>query len=433
MSEDNEEIKFQSEADDREPEVGMAEGSEVAGPLDPETEPEVGFEDIETPEELLPHAPASPTAGWHGAVVPAEELPPALERIRPERPPLVARWVWISAAVFAGFVLVGTALALVLAQASRVAVPGVVGTDVDVARTRLEQAGLRVTVSEERFSPKPQGEVLDQEPSAGTTVGRGDEVALVVSAGTEEFAMPDVVGNGLPLARSRLEAKGLIIEVESVTSDQESDTVLATIPAPGVLVRIGDTVRVQVSSPRPPASSLQPYRLVGLVVAVDAAPSPREGSDVSLDVSRRLRALLEASGASVVMLRTGSETGTADADRARAASESSATVAVGITVQESGTGGRSVASPSAGPAVTSAIRLRDSLVSGLSSTTPPAVAGTTADTVFGGLSVPWVRVMLGSYSTRADETSFADPRWADEVARSIYSSIGEVFGTKEEL
>lgn len=425
MSEENNDMITEDPVEDGSEQPAPISVDEASGDASEEVD-EQDFAQMETPEEL--RAPSEPAlAVTHEDFV----LPPALERVRPPRPPLVPTWAWVSIAAFVGFLLIGSVLAFIISESSRVAVPGVIGTDVDVARTRLEQAGLVVAITEERFSPKPEGEVLDQDPAAGARAKKGDTVSLVVSAGTEEFAMPDVVGTGISLARSTLEAKGLILEVEEVTSDQASDTVLATIPAPGVLVRIGDTVRVQVASPRPPTSSLQPYTLTGLVIAIDPAPSPEEGADVALDVARRLRAMFEASGATVHVLRSGSETGTADADRAQAAMESSASVAIGLAVQGSGTGGRSVASPATGAAAGASIGLRDELVSQLTTTAPPAVAATTNDVVLGGLTAPWVRVILGSYSTRADETSFADPRWSDEIARAIYSSVGEVFGNRE--
>ena len=59
-------------------------------------------------------------------------------------------------------------------------------------------------------------------------------VTVVVSAGTEEFTMPDVVGEGLTLARSQLEQKGLEVQVEPQPSDQPSDTVLGSNPAAAI-------------------------------------------------------------------------------------------------------------------------------------------------------------------------------------------------------
>lgn len=385
------------------------------------------FADIETPDELKPHTVPQSEPVAH------VEFPPSLDRVRPERPPLVPRWVWITAAAIAAVIVIGAGLGVWLALSGRVDVPDVVGLDVNVAQERLNSVGLQTTTIEERFSSKPKGTVLEQRPVPGERLKKGESVGLILSAGTEEFVMPDVIGDGLTLARGTLEARGLIVEVEAVTSDQASDTVISTTPAPGVLVRIGDRVRVQVASPRPESTSLRPYLLQGVAVTIDPGLSPRENSDITLDVARRLRALLEASGATVITLRSSTGTATTDADRAAAARESSATLAVGLSVNETGPAGRLVVAPLVAGAP-SPIQLRDKIASQLATVAPPAKASTvTSDAVLGALTVPWARVTLGAYSSRTDETAFSDPRWADQIARAIYVGIGEVFGTKEGL
>ena len=78
--------------------------------------------------------------------------------------------------------------------------------------------------------------------------------------------MPDVVGNGLALAKGTLEDRGLIVIVEPVISDTASDTVLSTTPAAGAMVRTGDTVRLQVATSSTPGVDLQPYSLQGVSV-----------------------------------------------------------------------------------------------------------------------------------------------------------------------
>lgn len=385
------------------------------------------FAKMETPDELKPRVPVGDRD------MREEEYPPPVERQRPVRPPLVQKRVWVALAVVLGAVLVGTLAAIWLTAAQRVVVPDVVGVDVGVARTRLAQIGLEATIVEERFSAEPIGEVLEQRPGVGAKLKRGRPVGLVVSAGTEEFVMPDVIGDGLTLARGTLEAKGLVVEVEVVTSDQSSDTVLASTPAAGALVRIGDTVRLQVATPRAQSTNLRPYRLQGLAVTIDPAPSPRENVDVPLEIARRLRALLEASDATVVVLRSSGATATSDADRAQAAIQTSSTVAIGLSVNASGPAGRSVAAPLRA-STPSPMQLRDAIASQLATAVPPAVVTTaTVDPVLGMLTVPWARVTLGSYSARNDETAFSDPNWADDVARAIYVGIGEVFGSREGL
>jgi N-acetylmuramoyl-L-alanine amidase len=41
-----------------------------------------------------------------------------------------------------------------------------------------------------------------------------------------------------------------------------------------------------------------------------------------------------------------------------------------------------------------------------------------------------VRVQLGSATDGNDKVTFADPDWADKVARAIYKALGQLYGQK---
>jgi hypothetical protein len=378
------------------------------------------FSAIETPEELRVRTTASETGD--------EGLVPALDRPRPPRAPIIPRGLIITAAAaVVVLIMAGVGIAVYL-RASLVTVPDVVGSELALARTTLAGEGLRVVVREERFSPRPLGEVLSQSPRATSRLKKGKAVYVVVSAGIEEFAMPDVVGDGLALARGTLETKGLVMETEEVVSSVASGTVLSTIPAAGAMVRSGDVIRVMIATSKRITTGLEPFRMDGVSVLIDPATVPADRPDVNLEVARRLRALLEASGASVIVLRTGVDTSTTEADRATAAVQASATVGVGISTRPSGAPGRSIV----GPGATAILRAK--LAARLQAVAPPATAGTaTADPVLSSFRGPWFRITLGSFNQRLDESAFADPRWADEVARAMYSALGEVYGRKEGL
>ncbi len=87
-------------------------------------------------------------------------------------------------------------------------VPKLVGLELGVAKSRAATERLEVVVAEKRFSALPADTIIEQSPAAGTTLRRGDTVTVVISAGTEEFAMPDVVGDGLLLARGSARGQG---------------------------------------------------------------------------------------------------------------------------------------------------------------------------------------------------------------------------------
>ena len=177
--------------------------------------------------------------------------PPPLERPRVQRPPFVPSWVPVTA-ISVLVVLAFLIGAFVYSRAvSRIPVPNIVGQTLGVARTHLAENGLRLVISERRFSALAADTVLSQSPEQGARLRKGDAVSVVVSAGTEEFPMPDVVGDGILLARGVLETKGLEVRIEQQPSDAPSNTVIATNPAAGTSVRTGDIVRVTVAASGP--------------------------------------------------------------------------------------------------------------------------------------------------------------------------------------
>ena len=369
---------------------------------------------------------------------PAVDRPEAevIERPRPPRQPLVATWIPVTAIAFVVVVLAVVGLTVYSNFSTRMHAPAITGIDIGVARTRLAQQGLKISVSNRRFSAFPADTVLEQSPAATAEVRRGDTITVVVSAGTEEFAMPDVVGDGLVLAQGLLQDKGLEIRIEAQPSDQPSDTVLSTDPGPGAAVRTGDIVRVTVAAAGPGGTPLLPSSMRGVVLVLDAAPVGPKQVDVPLEVSRRLRSLLEASGALVISTRSIVDTGAAAQPPARAkrATEGSATVALGLDVSPTGPGGIAVATPKGGSALI--VLASGSLASQISSTLaqseskPPTRSQVTTDPVLGATRAPWARVTLGSFGSAEDVSQFRDPAWADGVARALYKAIAQLYGQK---
>ncbi|MDF1541769.1 MAG: PASTA domain-containing protein [Anaerosomatales bacterium] len=358
----------------------------------------------------------------------------AVERDRPRRRPLVPRAVW------AGILGVTAVLALLIAvgmwyvSGIGISVPDVTGVQEGVARARLAQAGLAVSTVERRFDLEPQGAVLSQNPSFGARLPRGGAVALVVSAGTEEFVMPDVIGQGINVARAQLEQAGLVVRIEAIDSEQPADTVLETVPAPGVTVRTSDVVRLRIASDGTASSALLPFALQGMVFVID--PEPIEGSEIDppMEVSRRLRSLLEASEAEVLVTRQAGEVDIELATRAQRAAGASApvTVLIGLDVVPQAPVGLGVVVPGEDtlPAaqVEASARFADALIELLAEQHDGVTRATLgSDPVAAATTAPVVRVRLGSLDSREDAAAFRDPGWSDSIARAIYRAIGERF------
>lgn len=70
----------------------------------------------------------------------------------------------------------------VIVSKGQVSVPNVVGQDVDEARKTLEDAGLKVKVTEDPNATAPKDQVTAQDRPAGTNVARGTTIEITVSA-----------------------------------------------------------------------------------------------------------------------------------------------------------------------------------------------------------------------------------------------------------
>jgi beta-lactam-binding protein with PASTA domain len=126
-----------------------------------------------------------------------------------------------------------------------VQVPSVVGQQQDVADTAIRDAGL-IPNFENRDSDAPVGEVIGQNPGAGSTVKRHTTVTVVVSNGAGTAVVPNVVGESKDQAKAGLKSAGLSVRiVERTTTDQNEDgTVLDQSPAAGTRLRRGEFVTI---------------------------------------------------------------------------------------------------------------------------------------------------------------------------------------------
>ncbi len=92
-------------------------------------------------------------------------------------------------------------------------VPDLVGADGDDAQKQLKGLGLAVDRSDVFNESVAKGKVISTDPPGGTTVLRGDTVALVVSKGPPLVVVPDVVGKSESSARAELEKAGFKVQV----------------------------------------------------------------------------------------------------------------------------------------------------------------------------------------------------------------------------
>jgi beta-lactam-binding protein with PASTA domain len=315
-----------------------------------------------------------------------------------------------------------------LALNSRIQVPKLTGLTEGVAQVRLAELGLQAQVIARPFSTLPEGTVLRQNPAPKQRLNKGEAVQLSVSGGTDEFALPDVVGNTAALAASTMSDRSLTVRIVPQASDQASGTVLSSSPAPGSPVRTGDVVVLTVASGARGAPDLTSFALQGKIVVVDPVPPPIVGrGDVTLEIGRRLQALLEASSASTQSTRSVVDARAPEPTRAKKVGDLQSSLVVIIDVAKSGPSGKIVSVPSTGDPKTlsESRRIASTIAQSLGSASAPVpVTTVTPGAVMRAANGPVVAVRLGSLSSAADRNDFSNPQWADRVARQIYRAIG---------
>jgi serine/threonine-protein kinase len=126
-------------------------------------------------------------------------------------------------------------------------VPDVTLMQKDLAKLKIQQAGLRPLVVKAPDDTVPSGQVIDENPGGGAKVGKGSTVTIHVSTGKPRVPVPDVRGRSVTDAITALAGIGLNPSIHHVYSPQPADTVTGQFPSPGDRVVKGSNVRINVS------------------------------------------------------------------------------------------------------------------------------------------------------------------------------------------
>ena len=131
---------------------------------------------------------------------------------------------------------------------AEVVVPNVTGKQMAIAKQILEDNKLRVKIAETYDASVPVGQVVSQDPEAGSKVKEERMVTIYISKGGEEIEMPELKGMTKSSAEDRLKKLGLKLgTVAEVNSSEPEGTVLSSQPKAGTKISKGDTVDVTVS------------------------------------------------------------------------------------------------------------------------------------------------------------------------------------------
>jgi serine/threonine-protein kinase len=140
----------------------------------------------------------------------------------------------ICGALLLTYVLFAAAAMRMAIQSREVPVPELAGRTVNDASTALSEAGLTLKVEEGRkVDPKvPAGQIVAQEPAAGSRTRRQRSVRVWISAGPRSTIVPELVGESERTAQIRLTQQGFNsgTPAEIRSSDYAAGAVVAQNP-----------------------------------------------------------------------------------------------------------------------------------------------------------------------------------------------------------
>jgi eukaryotic-like serine/threonine-protein kinase len=143
----------------------------------------------------------------------------------------------------------GTTVTLIVSRGrEKVAVPDVTGKSREEAERLLRDAGLESSVTEREDEDADPGTVLEQDPEAGTRIGKGRTVDLVVAKAPAEVPVPGVIDATEEDAVKTLEDAGFKVRTEDgeAATPEEDGLVLDQDPAPETPRPKGSTVTITV-------------------------------------------------------------------------------------------------------------------------------------------------------------------------------------------
>ncbi len=171
---------------------------------------------------------------------------------QPEERSQTTYWVFVGALLVA----LGLGLWLILrllsggAGGDAVIVPDLEGTEAQSAFLALQEMNLKVSEVDETNDQIAAGFVIRTNPPAGTEVETDTFVTVVVSLGPEEFGVPNLIGENVEIARTRIEDQGFTVGLieYSLTEDTDEGLVIRQTPTGGTTAPPDTPVDLLVSS-----------------------------------------------------------------------------------------------------------------------------------------------------------------------------------------
>lgn len=132
----------------------------------------------------------------------------------------------------------------------RIDVPNVIGLTAEEAEKEISDAGFEVgRVQSIPDDTQEAGLVIDQDPSGGTKAAKGSTINLVVSQGTEQLSVPNLVRMTLDQARTQLSVDGFVLGNvgDEFSSDIPEGQIISQDPAANTKLAKGSPINVVLS------------------------------------------------------------------------------------------------------------------------------------------------------------------------------------------
>ncbi|GEK80778.1 Stk1 family PASTA domain-containing Ser/Thr kinase [Agrococcus baldri] len=194
--------------------------------------------------------------------------------------------LWLALVLLGVLLAAGTGWWFNLGPGGRATVPDVAGQQEQAAVELLAEHGVEVSeLVTERDYDTPAGHALRTDPPAGSEIGNGEAVQLVLSTGRIDLPVPALEGRSLDEARAAIaDAEFTVAEAEPdrVFDDRPAGTVIAALTADGTRLSEGEMLEerspigLRVSLGPVPAEAGQP---------ADEARAALEEAELEVDFS----------------------------------------------------------------------------------------------------------------------------------------------------
>lgn len=190
--------------------------------------------------------------------------------------------VGLAVVLFMGF-FVGTFLSFgKFWSTAEIDMPDVTGKQMALAKQILEDKKLRVEVVDDFSDTVPPGEVISQDPAAGSKVKEERKVTITVSKGGEDVEMPDITGIKRSEAEAKLAKMGLKLgTVYEKNSDDDAGTVISQDIKAGTKIGKGRSIDITISKGKKERKIISPD-VTG--ISQDAASSKIANSGLNVAI-----------------------------------------------------------------------------------------------------------------------------------------------------